>query len=163
MPDKSSRMSWPPEGGQNNTKHSGNRKRWRQAGSRQSTPLSTRRTRYGNSRATPGSHMDLQNPQNSLQKGSRYGISVSTPHRRYGHDCGRRFASKHYVTEILGALKGTELRWQREPKTQIFAENHRFHLEIPAFGGRRKPQKTEDFRRKPQETADCPRNLFGLF
>ena len=36
-------------------------------------------------------------------------------------------------------------------------------LEIPAFGGRRKPQKTadfrisqktEDFRRKPQETAD---------
>ena len=27
-------------------------------------------------------------------------------------------------------------------------------LEIQAFGGRRKPQKTEDFRRKPQKTAD---------
>ena len=57
-----------------------------------------------------------------------------------------------------GALinKGTELRWQREPKTQIVAENHRFsqihpfswkfkHLEGADF--RRKP---EDFRRKPQ-------------
>ena len=45
-----------------------------------------------------------------------------------------------------GALKGTELRWQRAPKTQIFAENRRFSqihpliLEIQAFGGRRKPQ-----------------------
>ena len=27
-------------------------------------------------------------------------------------------------------------------------------LEVQAFGGRRKPKKTEDFRRKPQETAD---------
>ena len=60
----------------------------------------------------------------------------------------------------LGALKGTELRWQGQPKTQIFAENPQIfadsplHLEIHACGGRRKPQKTEDFRRKPQATAD---------
>ena len=33
----------------------------------------------------PGSPTDLQTQQNSLQKGSRYGISVSTPHCRYGH------------------------------------------------------------------------------
>ena len=45
-------------------------------------------------------------------------------------------------------------------KPQIFADSP-FLLEIPAFGGRRKPQKTrrfsqetENFRRKPQETAD---------
>ena len=43
---------------------------------------------------------------------------------------------------------------------QIFAENRRFLadspllLETQAFGGRRKLQKTENFRRKPQETAD---------
>ena len=42
-----------------------------------------------------------------------------------------------------GELKGTEIRWQREPKTQIFAENRRFSanspllLEIQAFGGHR--------------------------
>ena len=33
----------------------------------------------------PGVTRTGQNKQNSLQKGSRYGISVSTPHRRYGH------------------------------------------------------------------------------
>ena len=34
----------------------------------------------------PGSHTDWQKQAEfSLQKGSRYGISVSTPHRRYGH------------------------------------------------------------------------------
>ena len=62
-----------------------NRKRCRQTGSRQSTPLSTIRTRYGNSVSTPGATRTGKNKQNSLQKGSRYGISVSTPHRRYGH------------------------------------------------------------------------------
>ena len=62
-----------------------------------------------------------------------------------------------------GALKGTELRRQREPKTQIFAKNRRFsqiypfsckfqHLE--AAGNHRFSQETEDFRRKPQEIAD---------
>ena len=46
-------------------------------------------------------------------------------------------------------------------KPQIFTDSPLL-LEIPAFAGRRKPQKTadsrrkktEDFRRKPQETAD---------
>ena len=63
----------------------------------------------------------------------------------------------------LGELKGTELRWQREPKTQIFAENRRFsqirpfsckfqHLE--GAGNRRFSQETEDFRRELQGTAD---------
>ena len=39
--------------------------------------------------------------KNSLQKGSRYGISVSTPHRRYAHRlrtpfCGRHFRDSHF-------------------------------------------------------------------
>ena len=38
-----------------------------------------------NSVSTPGATRTGKNQQNSLQKGSRYGISVSTPHRRYGH------------------------------------------------------------------------------
>ena len=59
-----------------------NRKRCRQAGSRQSTPLSTIRTRYANSASTPGATRTGKNKRNSLQKGSRYWISVSTP-RRY--------------------------------------------------------------------------------
>ena len=56
-------------------------------------------------------------------------------------------------SESLGALKRTELRWQREPKTQIFAENRRFSpllLEIHALGGRRKPQIFAEKSRKPQ-------------
>ena len=64
---------------------SGNRKWWRQTGSRQSTPLSTIRTRYGNSVSTPEYRQTCKTQQKCLQKGSRYGISVSTPHRRYGH------------------------------------------------------------------------------
>ena len=58
-----------------------------------------------------------------------------------------------------GALKGTKLRWEREPKTQIFAENRRFS-QIRPFSWKSKLlegaenrkflQKTEDFRRKPQ-------------
>ena len=49
---------------------------------------------------------------------------------------------------------------EREPKTQIFTENplifadSPFLLEIQAFGGRRKPQKTADFRRKAQIFAE---------
>ena len=62
-----------------------NRKWWRQTGLRQSTPLSTIRTRYGNSVSTPEATRTCKTQQNSLQKGSRYGISVSNPHRRYGH------------------------------------------------------------------------------
>ena len=38
-------------------------------------------------------------------------------------------------------------------KPQIFADSPRL-LEIPAFGGRRKPQKTADFRRKPKIFAE---------
>ena len=69
---------------------SGNRKRWRQTGSRQSTPLSTIQTRYG-SVSTPEATRTSKIQQNSLQKGSRYGTSVSTTYRQYGHDCGCRF------------------------------------------------------------------------
>ena len=68
-----------------NNQQSGNRKWWRQTGSRQSTPLSTIRTRYGNSVSTPEATRTCKAQQNHLQKRSRYGISVSTPHRRYGH------------------------------------------------------------------------------
>ena len=61
-----------------------------------------------------------------------------------------------------GAVKGTELGWQREPKTQIFAENRRFsqihslswkfkHLE--GAGNRRKPQICAGNRRLLQKTA----------
>ena len=77
----------------------------------------------------------------------------------------------HPVIFGLGALKETELRWQREPKTQIFAENRRSsqirpfswkfqHLE--GAENRRKPQisqETEDFRREPQETQIGFRHL----
>ena len=45
-----------------------NRKWCRQTGSRQSTPLSTIRTRYGNSASTPGATRTGKNQQNSLQK-----------------------------------------------------------------------------------------------
>ena len=57
----------------------------RQGRGNQPPPLSTIRTRYGNSVSTPGATRTGENQQKSLQKGSRYGISVSTPHRRYGH------------------------------------------------------------------------------
>ena len=48
------------------------------------TPPSTIRTRYRNSASTPGATRTGKNKQDSLQR-SPYGISVSTPHRRYGH------------------------------------------------------------------------------
>ena len=48
-----------------------------------------------------------------------------------------------------GELKVTDLR--RKP--QIF-EDSPLLLEIQAFGGRRKPQKTADFRRKPKIFAE---------
>ena len=51
-----------------------------------STPLSTIRTRHGNSVSTQETTRTSKKTQrNSLQKGGRYGISVSTSHRRYGH------------------------------------------------------------------------------
>ena len=67
----------------------------------------------------------------------------------------------------LGELKGTELRWQRRPKTQIeSAKTADFRRFTPSPGNsiiRRAQEPTEDrwfsqettnFRRKPQETAD---------
>ena len=59
--------------------------------------------------------------------------------------------------ESLSALKGDGTKVTERVKTQrqIFA-NSPLLLEIPEFGGRRKPQKTADFRRKPkisQKTA----------
>ena len=47
--------------------YSGNQKRWRQTGSRQSIPLSTRRTRYGN--APQKLHTDRQTPAEFSPKG----------------------------------------------------------------------------------------------
>ena len=44
-------------------------------------------------------------------------------------------------------------------KPQIFFADSPRLLEIPACEGRRKPQKTEEFRRKPQETADWALSL----
>ena len=58
-----------------------------------------------------------------------------------------------------GALKGTNLRGQTEPKRRfslIFADSRLF-LENDAFGQRRLSQKTADFRRKPQENAGTRR------
>ena len=63
---------------------------------------------------------------------------------------------------LLGALKGTELRWQREPRTPILAENRRFsqiqpfswklkHLE--GAGNHRKLQIFTENRRFLQKTA----------
>ena len=47
-------------------------------------------------------------------------------------------------------------------KPQIFADSPLL-LEIEAFGGRRKPQKTADFRRKPKIFAENRRKpLIGL-
>ena len=97
--------------------------------------------------------------------------------------CGLADQWRHGVPSLLhemkwrtfsqGELKGTELRWQREPKKQIFAENRRFsqihpfswkfqHLE--GAGNRRKPQIFAgnrrffaENRRKPQIGLCYPR------
>ena len=74
---------------------SGNRKRWRQTGVAAINPPirgpihETDPIRKFS--IDPESTRTCKTQQNSLPKGSRCGISVSTPHRRYGHDCGRRF------------------------------------------------------------------------
>ena len=95
--------------------------------------------------------LGIQNGDKSGQKGANGDSSGQI---------GKRLA---FTPINLGALKGTELRWRRKPKRQIFAENGRFsqihpfswkfkHLE--GAGNCRKPcrfsQKSEDFRRKPQ-------------
>ena len=65
-----------------------------------------------------------------------------------------------------GALKGTNLRGQTEPKrrfSMIFADSRLF-LENKAFGQRRFSQKTADFRRKPQKTGGTRRKpQIGVF
>ena len=86
-------------------RYSRNRKWCRQTGSRQSTPLSTIRTRYGNSVSTPGATRTGKNKQTSLQKGSRYGISVSTPHRRYGHRFRTPFLRTPFPRLLVTVLK----------------------------------------------------------
>ena len=68
----------------------------RRTGLWQSTPLSTMRIRYRNSVSTPEATRTCKTQQNALQKGSRRGISVSTPHRRDGHDCGRQFYGRPF-------------------------------------------------------------------
>ena len=87
---------WPKSGRANSRTAKFDQKRWGQTGSRQSTPLSTIRTRYGNSVSTLEATWTCITQQNSLRKGSAYGMSVSTPHRRYGHDCGRRFCGHRF-------------------------------------------------------------------
>ena len=55
-----------------------------------------------------------------------------------------------FLAFLQGALKVTDLRWQRKPKAPF---SWKFkHWE--GAGNRRFSQKTEDFCRKPQETAD---------
>ena len=54
-------------------------------------------------------------------------------------------------TQCQGELKVTELRWQRTPKRQIFAENRWFSQIHPFFW---KSAKSKDFRRKPKIFAD---------
>ena len=77
------------------------------------------------------------------------------------------YQSVYLWIDLLGAVRGTELRWQREPKKQIFAENRRFSQIHPFSSkfkhGRRKLQKTADFRRKPKIVAENRRKpLIGL-
>ena len=78
-------------------------------------------------------------------------------------NCRRKFSI--FQCSSGRAYKGTELRWQREPKTQIFAENRRFsqihpfswkfkHLE--GAGNRRKPQIFSENRRFSQKTRRKP-------
>ena len=80
-------------------------------------------------------------------------------HRGNGRFRRKSVAKIHHSCSTQGALKGTELRCDREresPKcrfSQKIADFRRFTL-LLEIGGRRKPQKTADFRRKPQETAD---------
>ena len=57
---------------------------------------------------------------------------------------------------VSGELGGSQNHKTR-PKTQTFADSPLL-LEIQAFEGRRKPQKTTDFRRKPKILAENRRN-----
>ena len=66
------------------------------------------------------------------------------------------YGVQHWL-EDQGALKGTELRWQREPKTQIFAEktaDFRRFTPSPANSSIWRAQETAENRRFSQKTAD---------
>ena len=71
-------------------------------------PLLTIGTRYGNSQYRPpiclqnqwGNSASTDSPRQRIKEKSRYGNSVSTPHRRYGHRlrtpfCGPRFRDSY--------------------------------------------------------------------
>ena len=115
---------------------SGNRKRCRQTGSRQSTPLSTIRTRYGNSASTPGATRTGKNQQNALQKGSRHRISVSIPHRRYGH----RLRTPFLRTPFPRLLVGTGEHPPKPPflETTLLRTPERTSGSLKGGGGNRK-------------------------
>ena len=141
-------------------------------------PLSTTGTRYGNSVSTawmpPNQRRNSASTDSPLQRikeKNRYGISVSTPHRRYGHRLQTPFLRDPVSeTPILRTALGRVLRlfdafidytWllglvldcvdSSAPKTQIFAENRRFSqtpplfLEIPALEGAGNCRKTHIF------------------
>ena len=80
---------------------------------------------------------------------------ISWNHPPEGHpvdrDSGRAYGDGPKVTE-----RAQNADFRRKP--QIFADSTLL-LEIPAFGGRRKPQKTADFRRTPKifekTTGNC--------
>ena len=95
----------------------------------------------------------LQNKQKTLKKSKGMPKKKNTKETK---------TTRERRTGYLGALKGTELRWQGEPKMQIFAQKGTF-LQIHPFSwkssmwraqifaeNRRSSQKTQDFRREPQ-------------
>ena len=73
-----------------------NRKRCRQTGSGQSTPVSTIRTRYGNSVSTPGATRTGKNKQNSLQKEADTEFQYRPHIIDTDTDCGRHFCGRHF-------------------------------------------------------------------
>ena len=61
-------------------------------------------TFYGNSVSTPEAARTGKTQRNSLQMGGRYGISVSTPHRRYGHRLRTPFLRTPFPRLLLKTL-----------------------------------------------------------
>ena len=90
-----------------------NRKRCRQTGSRQSTPLSTIRTRYGNSVSTPRTHTDWQKQAEFSPKGKPIRNFSYRPHIvDTDTDCGRHFCGRHF----RDSQKGFSLENRAGPK-----------------------------------------------
>ena len=94
----------------------------------------------------PGSHADWQNPAEFSPNGGRYGISVSTPHRRYGHRLRTPFLRTPF-------LRSEELQNESFPNFSIFRPEFcpefcsefspKFLRSFRAsfFCGRRRPEK----------------------